>query len=335
MKNKLLIISIVLISFFSFTLNPKADENIPISDTYFRLDTTSTQILPGFIETNYTNLPGLFLGLNIYVGPNQTLKKDYVYKAVFIISTNSFNGDKRVDFPKYSQYRSFGRVVGTSDYSSPITYLSSSTENLPTGTFAPGFRYTILFKANADFNGISLQVLKSGTSLFLDNFRYEGAAIYQVSNADNAMNEIVDILGSQNQQIIEQNKETNNKLDDLNNNLTDDNVDGAINSGNDFFDNFKDEDYGFSDIVKMPLTFINKITSSTCTPLTFPLPFVDTNVELPCMMPIYRNYFGNILTIYQTITFGMVAYWVCINFFRMVKNFKNPDNDEIEVLDLW
>lgn len=129
-------------------------------------------------------------------------------------------------------------------------------------------------------------------------------------------------------------QETNNKLDDLNNSINDNNVDNASNTASDFFSGFTDNDYGLSDIVKMPLTFIQNITSSTCTPLSFPLPFVNKNVELPCMMSIYKTHFQAILTVWQTISFGIVAYWVCINIFRSVKNFKDPTTDEIEVFDL-
>ena len=128
--------------------------------------------------------------------------------------------------------------------------------------------------------------------------------------------------------------ETNEKLDDLNDNITDSDTSGAEDVAGGFFDDFDNEDYGLSDIITMPLQVINNITSATCSPLELPLPFVDTDVTLPCMYDIYDDYFGGFLTIYQTITFGIVAYWVCINIFRMVKNFKNPDNDEVEVLDL-
>lgn len=147
-------------------------------------------------------------------------------------------------------------------------------------------------------------------------------------------NSNLEVQINQNQTIIDQNNQTNGKLDDLNDNLTDSDTSGANQDANNFFNDFEDNDYGFSDIVKMPLQLINKLTSAKCTPLSFPLPFVKTDVTLPCMYDIYQKYFGSILTVYQTITFGIVAYWVCMNLFRMVKNFKNPDNDEIEVLDL-
>lgn len=114
----------------------------------------------------------------------------------------------------------------------------------------------------------------------------------------------------------------------------DDDVSDVTDSSTDYFTNFDDKDYGFSDIVKMPLALINNISSASCSTLVLPLPFVSKNVELPCMYEVYSTYFGSFLTLYQTITFGIVAYWVCINLFRMVRNFKNPDSDEVEVFEL-
>lgn len=149
----------------------------------------------------------------------------------------------------------------------------------------------------------------------------------QIINSQNITNDKLDDV---NQNL----DETNDKLDDLNNNITNSDTSGAEDIAGGFFDDFDNEDYGLSDIITMPLQVINNITSATCSPLELPLPFVDTDVTLPCMYDIYETHFAGFLTIYQTITFGIVAYWVCINIFRMVKNFKNPDNDEVEVLDL-
>lgn len=124
------------------------------------------------------------------------------------------------------------------------------------------------------------------------------------------------------------------KQEETNNTIKDSNVSDASSSANSFFEDFEDKDYGLSGVITMPLTFINKITSGTCTPLSFSAPFVNQDITLPCMYDIYTTYFGDFLSIYQTITFGIVSYWVCINIFQMVKNFKDPDKDEIEVLDL-
>lgn len=129
-------------------------------------------------------------------------------------------------------------------------------------------------------------------------------------------------------------QETNQKLDNLNDNITNSDSSGATNDASGFFEGFTTDTFGLTSIITAPLNLINNITSSTCTPLTLSLPYINQNVSLPCMTEIYRSYFGSFLTVYQVITFGLVSYWVCVHVFRMVKDFKNPDHDEIEVVDL-
>lgn len=136
--------------------------------------------------------------------------------------------------------------------------------------------------------------------------------------------------------------ETNNKLDqtnqqlgDLNNNLNDSDTTGATNEAENFFSGFQTDTFGLTSIITAPLNLIGSITNSSCSPLGLQVPFIEnTTLNLPCMSTIYQNYFGSFLSVYQTITFGIVAYWVCVRIFALVKDFKNPDHDEIEVLDL-
>lgn len=129
-------------------------------------------------------------------------------------------------------------------------------------------------------------------------------------------------------------KKTNEKLDDLNDNITDSDTSDSQSSAGSFFEDFKSDDYGLSDIITMPLTFIKGLSNASCYSLVLPLPFVDHNATIPCMTSIYENYFGSFLTLYQTITTGFIAYWVCVNIYRLVKNFKNPDDDKVEVMEL-
>lgn len=109
---------------------------------------------------------------------------------------------------------------------------------------------------------------------------------------------------------------------------------GAQDSAGGFFNDFTTDTHGLTGIITAPLSLIISITSKSCSPLVFPLPYVDKDLTLPCMGAIYSNYFGSFLSVYQMITFGIVAYWVCVRIFNLVKDFKNPDHDEIEVLDL-
>lgn len=126
---------------------------------------------------------------------------------------------------------------------------------------------------------------------------------------------------------LEEQKKTNETLKD-------DNIDKAQDSAGGFFSDFTTDLHGLTAVVTAPLSLISSITSSSCSPLVIPLPYVDKDLTLPCMGAIYSNYFGSFLSIYQVITFGIVAYWVLVRIFNLVKDFKNPDHDEIEVLDL-
>lgn len=122
--------------------------------------------------------------------------------------------------------------------------------------------------------------------------------------------------------------------DKINDSIKDNDVSGANDEASGFFNDFESDDFGLSDVITMPLSFIQGLSSSTCYSLNLPLPFVDTNVTLPCMTSIYQSYFGDFFTLYQIITTGFISYGICINIFRLVQGFKNPDNDEVEVMEL-
>lgn len=128
--------------------------------------------------------------------------------------------------------------------------------------------------------------------------------------------------------------EQTNAVNNLNDSLNNSDSSGATSEASEFFSGFTTDTFGLTSIITAPLNLIGSITSSTCTPLGLPLPYVNKTLELPCMSSIYSQYFGSFFTLYQTITFGIIAYWVCVRIFNLVKDFKNPDHDEIEVLDL-
>ena len=140
-----------------------------------------------------------------------------------------------------------------------------------------------------------------------------------------------------NQQLmLQQQQQTNQNLQDIDDTLNNDNTEEEANDFADFFNNFTTDSHGLTGIITAPLNAINSLTSSTCTALELPLPFIPGNntLSLPCMRPIYQQHFGAFMSLYDTITFGIVAYWVCVRIFGMVKDFKNPEHDEIEVMDL-
>lgn len=121
-------------------------------------------------------------------------------------------------------------------------------------------------------------------------------------------------------------------LNDLTGSITDDNVDSDIGTG--FFDDFNNEDFGLSDIITIPLNTINSLTSKSCQPLSIPIPKTGKNINLPCMTQVYEDNIGSIFSIWQIVSFGLIAYFISIDIFHLVKGFKDPESDKVEVLDL-
>lgn len=163
-----------------------------------------------------------------------------------------------------------------------------------------------------------------------------------INSSINQSNSLLQESNQKQQDMINKQNETNQKLDantdavnEQTNTLKDSNSSDATNSAGSFFSGFTTDTFGLTSIITAPLNLITSITSSTCSPVGLPIPFVDNmTLNLPCLRGIYEQHFGTLLSVYQTITFGIVAYWVCIRIFALVKDFKNPEHDEIEVLDL-
>lgn len=152
---------------------------------------------------------------------------------------------------------------------------------------------------------------------------------YQVDYS-NAINDINSSINGVNGSINEVNSSINGVNDSINNS----DISGASDSANNFFNNFSTDTHGLTGIITAPLNAINSLTNKTCNPLVLPLPFVDKDLTLPCMRELYDAHFGSFMTIYDTITLGIVSYWVCVRIFSLVKDFKNPEHDEVEVVDL-
>lgn len=92
--------------------------------------------------------------------------------------------------------------------------------------------------------------------------------------------------------------------------------------------------HGLFDIITAPLTAIQTLNSTSCTPIALPLPYVGSNLSLPCMSSWYSSAFGEMFTMYQLIASGAISYWILVNFLHRAKEFKDPKKDSIEVINL-
>lgn len=125
-----------------------------------------------------------------------------------------------------------------------------------------------------------------------------------------------------------------NNTDSINNSINDSSIDSS--SANDLTSNsaFHDSN-GLDAIIKAPLNFIQSLTSSTCSAISLTIPYIDANVSLPCMSTIYSKALGQqLVNLIALVINGVVLYRYCLKILELVHNAKNPNKDELEVLDL-
>ena len=131
-------------------------------------------------------------------------------------------------------------------------------------------------------------------------------------------------ITNQTQQQAQQHQET------MNSNTTQ-----AESEADGFFGNFTLSDSGgLNSIITAPLNTIRSLLTSSCTNLVLPLPFINTNLTLPCMGSIYSEHFGLFFNLYQTIILAIISYRCIRSLFFDIKGFTNPEDGRIEVMDL-
>lgn len=100
------------------------------------------------------------------------------------------------------------------------------------------------------------------------------------------------------------------------------------------FVSFQTDNHGLIAVVAAPIGALHTLTVTTCSPIVLPLPFVNRNITLPCYYSLYQTHFGYAFTLYQTIAFGIISYYVIVGLLHTMKDFKDPKKDQIEVLHL-
>lgn len=97
-----------------------------------------------------------------------------------------------------------------------------------------------------------------------------------------------------------------------------------------------EDEFGLGAAVTAPLQFIGNlpVMAESCMPLVLPLPFVNSNITLPCMTPIYQDKFPQILNIFQTVMLGLFGYYAAVKVYGNIKQLKDPRDDQIEVVKL-
>lgn len=155
-----------------------------------------------------------------------------------------------------------------------------------------------------------------------NNTEYFRSTIYSSSNKPQ-----FEICKQGNQAVADNQKETNDTLKDSN-------TDGGQTQANDFFNNFDSGQTGtLMDLVSLPLEFLDSL-NNTCSPITLTLPFINQTFELPCLRASLTSAFGGIVSIIVLVINALICYRLIKGFIDIIHNLKDPNNDEIEVMDL-
>ena len=109
-------------------------------------------------------------------------------------------------------------------------------------------------------------------------------------------------------------------------------INDGQNSIGDFFNNFNANTFGLTSVITAPLITINSLANNQC--IGIPMELIGYEFTLPCLDDLIPDYFDDLITIYRTITDGIIGYFVMVNLLKLVKDFKDPEKDNIEVLDL-
>ena len=282
----------------------------------------------GTIPTMTANSAGAGWGISSPI----TLLSNHTY-SLSIEITGSYSGTIIL-----STYNRIG--VGTTLANAKSSYENNSNvnENYSRALNGTTLQFAFTPDINASYIVFAFATSISGSNqsfyiqnVIIDDLGTSGMSEAQITNAlNNQTNSINNSITASENRMKAQIKETETNIT---NSITDSDVDNDEASS--FFSGFESNTFGLTSIITAPINLINSIISSTCSEIPLQVPFLDNmTFNLPCMTTIYRQFFGDFLTVYQTITFGIVAYWVCVKIFAMVKDFKNPEKDEIEVLDL-
>lgn len=243
--------------------------------------------------------------------------------ATYCQINNTYNYDyqmmKDYDLEIYSNDQVTAEVYDWAYYGTNVSQLVSFTcENVKIPTHGTMYLNVLFPNDIKTLRVTAISITKSGSTEI-------------VKEQEELNDKLQDSINKQDE-IKQEQEKTNEELGELNDNITNSDVDDSSASG--FFNNFENNDHGLSGIITAPLNFIKNLNSKTCTPVNVSIPLLDSNFSLPCMSTMYNTHFPELFRIYQIVMFGLIAYRICLDIFRMVKGFKDPDSDKVEVIDL-
>lgn len=261
---KLLIPVLVLISTFAFVIKPSADT---VTDANIYIDTKK------MVDTSWLS-PSVNTYLDITAGAKfYSIGKYYV----------QYN----VCFPK----RDSMTITRYSDSPNNMTVKNTYKECTYSNNKTKGYTYSIIVMFNT-WNGVQSNGSYYGTSSKIyftsDNSSTVSIQLIDITVLDENQLQIIDGLDT----LDKNQQETNEKLDNINNSITDEtppntsefgNVAGWLPAG------------PVDSIITLPLNVLNSISNALngkCSTINLPLPFIDSTLPLTCGTEFYSQVSG-------------------------------------------
>lgn len=292
--------------------------------TYTMLDKGSTFVHDhvNYARLNVFSALYLFPNLNYKNGSFYTLNFEFNQGSYVSTIINTLSKDNLV-------VEAFNGTDFVSGGYTELNYSATYNDTTKSGTIS------ITFKATTDTSSYRIRI-QPGVVLWANTSMEfaQGVRVYLISAnvEDNLSDALLNQITNQNETIINQNQQLIDSSNKTNDTLNDDNVDEANSKASDFFNSFSDTDHGgISGIVKAPLVAFNSMLSNTCSPLT--ATYEGHEIALPCGTEFWSKF--DALKRFINMTYGgILCYLIAVKLFKLVNNLKNPDNDNVEVMDL-
>lgn len=238
----------------------------PFYTSYLNKDYPNARLY--FHYTNYTFYSDYFYDITYtYYFDNKTNNHDFIY-AMFVSNCNIY-----IEGVGSNQFSDGCQILEKDE-----THLKIRTTNLKINGSGP---VTLeLFSQNDNILG-NTDIMHVQMNSYLLEINAKKDTSISSSQFQDGINDITT-----------KQDETNNKLDDLNKNITDEtppDFDGLKNSAGWLPKGPVDS------IINLPLSLLENIQDNlgkTCQPVSLPLPFVNKNIDLPCINSIYSQIEG-------------------------------------------
>lgn len=267
-------------------------------------------------------------------------EKPFINKVHYLISSNlKANQSYTLSFiqsynPKSSVLQTINTLVyrmeaGTTDSnlsSNNISSFKCFATNDKTNNFR--INVTCNFVPLTDIKKLWIEQLHPNCGTTANYFNTYTLKINSNSSTEESINNQTEIIIDKSDKIIEGQDKIN---DTINNSDTTE----ANRDANSFFDNFDSGDTGsLMNLVKLPLKFLNKLNNS-CAPVQINTGYLG-KWTLPCLSSYLYNVssFAPIFNIISLVLNGAIMYGCIKSIIIAVHKLKDPNDDEIEVLDL-